>query len=91
MEFGHIKPVNKLWELLVDPTDKLKKEDVTGLVYCIRCRTGWWHVGDSDRGINAQFGEHQRHSSVTQQVEMTQQILIQSPGCQVDLNESPSM
>ena len=83
------KPENKLREQLVAPKDSLRKEDITGAVYHISCRSEAHgcaenYVGETERSLRARFLEHRRPSCVATS-EVAQHIHIESPGHQVDI------
>ena len=66
---AYFKLTNTLWQLQVQPKDKVEKGKVVSAVYHITCDDcDATYVRDSERALKTQFLEHWRTSSVGHEV-----------------------
>ena len=66
---AYFKPTNTLWQLLIQPEDKVEMGKAVGPVYYITCDDcDATHVGMTERSLKTLFVEHCIKSSVGSEV-----------------------
>ena len=85
------RPNRTLRQMLVHPKDKMKKGDICGAVYHIRCQGGEGvechddYIGETERTLNSRFSEHRRRSS-RDSSEVAKHVHVDQPGHGVNIS-----